>query len=68
MTRRTTNQSAVRVQFVRPVREIDEDFEREGFMFLALELEEIPPAPKPRAARGDRKTANERRRLRKGNL
>lgn len=48
MARRTTNQSAVRVQFVRPVREIDEDFEREGFMFLALELEEIPPAEKRR--------------------
>ena len=47
MTRRTARQATGRVEFVRPVKDIDEDFEREGFMFLALELEEIPPPPKP---------------------
>ena len=48
MTRRTPNQTAGKVMFVRPDKDVDENLEHQGLVFLALELDEIPPAEKRR--------------------
>jgi hypothetical protein len=55
MTRRTPNQTAGKVKFVRPDKDVDEHLE--GFVFLALEMEEVPPAQKRRT----RKTSTARK-------
>ena len=49
MTRNRPNQSAGKVMFVRPGKEVDAHLQPQGLGFLALELAEIPPAPKQRA-------------------
>ncbi len=48
MTRRTPNQTAGKVMFVRPDKDVDENLEHQGLVFLALELEDVPPAEKQR--------------------
>lgn len=63
MTRKAPDQEKGKLEFVRNVKEIDEDFERVGFMFLALELEEIPPAQQRRTRKAStaRKRPSERK-------